>query len=203
MALVEKRRDRYARQVSPIPGRHRRIADGETIAIGGHGWRVIVGTGHSPEHACLYCAELEVLISGDQVLPRISSNVSVWPQEPEANPLRRYLDSLERFRGLPADVLVLPSHDAPFIGLETRLDQLAHHHDARLEETLVACAEPSTAVEVLGRLFERRLDDHELFFAIGESLAHLHFLMESGHIQRTRRDDGVHLFRRADAAPSL
>ena len=199
MALVEKRRARYAQQVSPIPARHRRIDDGETIEIGGRDWRIIVGSGHSPEHACLYCADLGVLISGDQILPRISPNVSVWPQEPEANPLRRYLDSLELFRGLPAKVLVLPSHDTPFTGLETRLDQLAHHHDDRLDDTLVACTEPSTAVDVLGRLFKRQLDDHELFFAIGESLAHLHFLMAGGGIERRRRDDGVHLFRRADA----
>ena len=199
MALVEKRRYRYAHQISPIPARHRRIDDGETIAIGGRAWRVIVGSGHSPEHACLYCAELGVLISGDQVLPRISPNISVWPQEPEANPLRRYLDSLALFRGLPAKVLVLPSHDTPFTGLETRLDQMAHHHDERLDETLAACAEPSSAIDVLGRLFKRQLDDHELFFAIGESLAHLHFLMADGRIKRWRRNDGVHLFHRAES----
>ena len=99
-------------------------------------------------------------------------------------------------------MLVLPSHDAPFTGLETRLDQMAHHHDARLDETLAACAEPSTAIDVLGRLFKRQLDDHELFFAIGESLAHLHFLIADGRIERRRRSDGVHLFHRIDAIQS-
>ena len=94
---------------------------------------MIIGTGHAPEHACLYCAEARILISGDQVLPRISPNVSVWPQEPSANPLALFLSSLDKFRHLPEDTLVLPSHDWPFYGLHGRLDDLALHHQQRLE----------------------------------------------------------------------
>src|SRR2546423_1595864 len=110
------------------------IADGETVTIGGRRWRVITARGHSPEHACLFSDEARVLIAGDQVLPKITTNVSVWPERPHENPLRYYLDSLARFLTLPADTLVLPSHGLPFRGLHHRLSTLVQHHDARLAE---------------------------------------------------------------------
>ena len=194
MNFVSTRGNPYPKRVVPIPGSYHRLRDGETFDVSGHDWKVIVGTGHSPEHACLYCEDLNVLISGDQILPRISPNVSVWPQEPESNPLQLFLDSLERFGDLPEDVLVLPSHDTPFRNLHGRLNQLAHHHDARLEETFDACAEPATAAQVLKSLFTRELDSHQVFFAIGESLAHLHYLKGLGRIKRTLGDDGVYRF---------
>lgn len=197
LEAVSERGNPYAARVSPIPVSYRRLRDGEAVDIGGRSWRVIVGAGHSPEHVCLFSDQLGVLISGDQILPRISPNVSVWPQEPEADPLALFLDSLDLFRPLPAGTLVLPSHDWPFVGLHRRLDELAHHHDGRLDETLAACAEPRTGVDVLERLFDRDLDRHQLFFAIGESLAHLHFLEGRGRIERSRRPDGVDLFTRA------
>ena len=196
LSAVTASRSVYPKSVVPIPPTYRRIGDGDVLEIGGHGWRVTVGTGHSPEHACLYCADLGVFISGDHILPRISPNVSVWPREPEADPLRLYLNSLPAFRRLPADTLVLPSHDWPFRGLPGRLDDLARHHEERLEATLAACARSSTGVEVLNHLFDRELDRHQLFFAIGESLAHLHYLMGEGQIERTQRPDGVNVFSR-------
>jgi glyoxylase-like metal-dependent hydrolase (beta-lactamase superfamily II) len=197
LRVVEERKNPYPSRVHPLPVAFRRLRDGEELAIGGRTWKVIVGTGHSPEHACLWCEESGVLISGDQILPKISPNVSVWPQEPEADPLGLFLANLERFRPLPGTTLVLPSHNAPFTGLPGRLDQLAHHHDARLEETADACARPCTGVDILKRLFQRQLDVHQLFFAIGESLAHLHYLMGQGRIIRRQRADGVHLFEKA------
>ncbi|MGF1641800.1 MAG: MBL fold metallo-hydrolase [Rhodospirillales bacterium] len=199
LGLVDERVFSYRRRVSPIPPSFRRICDGDVVDIGGRGWRVIVGTGHSPEHACLFCEGAGILISGDQILPRISPNISVWPQEPNADPLRLYLDSIPRFRSLPAETLVLPSHDQPFTGLHGRLDALAHHHDDRLAETLEVCTRPSTAVDVLRRLFRRELDPHQLFFAVGESLAHLHFLAGAGLVRREIRPDGTHTFLKAAA----
>ena len=174
----------------------RRLQDGNVVMIGGREWRIIVGTGHSPEHACLYCNDLDVLISGDQVLPKISPNVSVWPQEPDADPLRDYLESLDKFRGLRPDTLVLPSHNYPFKGLEARLDDLAGHHVERLEETLAVCtvAGVATGVDVLRELFKRELDSHQLFFAVGEALAHLHHLMGQGKITRRMSEEGVYMF---------
>lgn len=199
MAAFEGRRDRYASSVSTIPRVMHRLREDDVVPIGGHGWRVIVGLGHSPEHACLWCEDLRVLISGDQILPRISPNIAVWPNEPNANPLALYLGSFAKFRGLPDDVLVLPSHDRPFRGLDWRLDELADHHRERLQRTWDACAAPLSGTEVLKRLFERPLDPHQLMFAIGESLAHLHWLATDGALAREIGADGVHRFRRAKA----
>ncbi|MCW5752087.1 MAG: MBL fold metallo-hydrolase, partial [Alphaproteobacteria bacterium] len=157
----------------------------------------IVARGHAPEHACLYGEDLGVLISGDQILPRITPHIGVYPGEPEANPLSQYLDSLPLFEGLPEATLVLPSHGDPFRGLHARLAQLAHHHDHRLLALLAACAEGVTARELLPVLFRRELDDRSIFMALGEALAHLHLLECSGKLTRTRGSDGMIRFRRS------
>ncbi|MBT3306010.1 MAG: MBL fold metallo-hydrolase [Alphaproteobacteria bacterium] len=196
MDAAKARSGRYARAVSRAPTSFIRIAEDDEIKINGRAWRTIVGTGHSPEHACLYSPDLDVLISGDQVLPKISPNVSVWPQEPEADPLSLFLSSLDKLRTLGPNTLVLPSHNRPFRGLDARIDDLQHHHVERLEETRGICSDPVNAVHVLRQLFKRELDTHQLFFAIGETLAHLHYLMGQGTIERRRGDDGVHLFER-------
>lgn len=195
LGVVRERGNHYASRVTPVPVLFRRIHDNDTIVIGGRGWRVITGMGHAVEHAALYCEEAKVLISGDQVLPRISPVVAVWPGEPKADPLGDYLASLERYRPLPDDVFVLPSHGLPFSGLHARLGELAHHHDQRLDKTLEACAQPATAVDVLKVLFTRELDSYQTLFAAGESLAHVHFLMAQGRIACETRADGVWLYR--------
>lgn len=192
------RGNRYRRGVSPVPRAFLRLSDGQQIDIGGRSWRVVVGRGHSPEHACFYCAELGVLISGDQVLPKISPNVGVWPTEPEGDPLSSYLGSLEKLRReVSGDVLVLPSHNLPFRGLDTRIDQLLRHHAERLDALEAACARPQTAAEFIPVLFSRALDSHQLGFAIGETLAHLHRLRTMGRIRRRARSDGVWIYERS------
>jgi glyoxylase-like metal-dependent hydrolase (beta-lactamase superfamily II) len=189
------RGNQYAKRVGPVPRGFHRIADGMTIEIGGRDWHVVIGRGHAPEHACLYCPALDIFIAGDQVLPKISPNISVWPNESDGNPLARYLDSLETLRRrVPADVLVLPSHNLPFYGLDTRIDQLAAHHAARLAEIEIACATPHSTMEIVPLLFRRKLDAQQLGFAIGEALAHLHYLTAAGKLVRSERVDGVYLF---------
>ena len=196
LAKVRARSDYYSRMVPQVPGRFRRLMDGMTLDIGGQAWRCIAGYGHAPEHIALHCPGLNVLISGDMVLPRISTNVSVIEVEPEADPLRLYLESIERFRDLPADTLVLPSHGKPFTGLQVRMDQLHQHHDDRLAETLAACAErPHSAADLLPVLFKRALDLHQTTFAMGESLAHLHTLLYQGRLRHAPGSDGVQRFR--------
>jgi glyoxylase-like metal-dependent hydrolase (beta-lactamase superfamily II) len=170
------------------------------VEIGGREWRVIVGEGHAPELACLYCAETGVLISGDQILPRISPNVSVPPHEPDGDPLARYLRSLDKLRrALPAETLVLPSHNLPFRGVHARIDELAAHHRERCDEVLVACARPQSAADLLPVLFRRRLDRHQTAFALGESLAHLHYLYGHGELDRFTDTDGADRFLRKAA----
>jgi glyoxylase-like metal-dependent hydrolase (beta-lactamase superfamily II) len=183
-----------------VPASFQRLADGMTIGIGGRDWRVIVGEGHAPELACLYCAETGVLISGDQVLPRISPNISVQPHEPDGDPLARYLASLAKLRdAVPPETLVLPSHNLPFFGLHARIDSLAAHHRARCDEVIAACEVPKTAVELMGVLFRRALDRHQIGFALGETLAHLNYLMHQGALDRELDADGVYRFTRPSA----
>ena len=167
------------------------MMEGDRIAIGGREWEVVTVFGHAPEHAALWCASLNVLISGDQVLPRITTNVGVWGNQPEANPLALFLDSLGRFAHLPADALVLPSHDRVFHGLHARIAQLREHHERRLERLLAGCARPITAFDALPLLFKRQLDDHQVVFAMGESIAHLHYLHAQGKVRREIDAAGV------------
>ena len=177
--------DHYRRGVPSLPGAYRRIKHGDDIAIGGKSWRIIVGHGHSPGHAALYSEEAGVLIAGDMLLPRISTNVSVWPMEPDADPVGEFLDSIARFRELPAPTLVLPSHGLPFRGLKERIAQLERHHRARLDKLMAACDRPRTAAELLPEMFNRKLDGHQIVFAMGETIAHLNHLMHRGVLERT------------------
>ncbi|MGH8687956.1 MAG: MBL fold metallo-hydrolase [Burkholderiales bacterium] len=192
---MEGRGNLYRRQVSPLPASYRRIVDGEAIAVGGRAWRVISGYGHSPEHASLYCESLGVLIAGDMLLPRISTNVSVWPVDPAGDPLGYFLHSIRQYRELPERTLVLPSHGLPFYGAHARVAQLEAHHDARLADLLAACREgPRSAADVIGLLFRRPLDGHQMFFAMGEAMAHLHYLERAGRLRREPGADGVARF---------
>lgn len=188
---MRSRRNYYPSLVPSVPAAYTRLQDGQRVPIGNTTWRVITGFGHSPEHASLYCEELNVLISGDMVLPRISTNVSVFAIEPEGNPLQQYLDSLDKFAGLPGDVLVLPSHGKPFRGLHTRIDQLRAHHVARLAEVEEACRAPVSAMDIVPIMFRRPLDAHQLSFALGEALAHLHKLWNDGMLKRVTDVDGI------------
>ncbi len=196
---LEKIRGRASYYPSMVPGVPRsfvRLLDGQTVTIGGRGWRCIAGYGHAPEHMALYNDDLQVLISGDMVLPRISTNVSVYDVEPESDPLALFLDSLERYLPLPEATLVLPSHGKPFTGLHERIQQLKDHHTDRLAEVLDACAQkPCSAFDILPVLFTRALDLHQTTFAMGEAVAHLHRLWFQGRLQRSTGADGVHRFR--------
>jgi glyoxylase-like metal-dependent hydrolase (beta-lactamase superfamily II) len=185
----------YSRGVPGMPTRYRRMMHGDKLSIGGHDWEVITVFGHAPEHAALWCASKNVLISGDQVLPRITSNVAVWGNQPDGNPLEAFLTSLGRFVHLPADALVLPSHERVFIGLHTRIAQLHEHHERRLERLLEGCAQPITAFEALPLLFKRKLDEHQIAFAMGEAIAHLHYLLAQGLVS-VLVDQGVRRFER-------
>jgi glyoxylase-like metal-dependent hydrolase (beta-lactamase superfamily II) len=192
---IKARTNYYASMVPKVPSQFRRLLDGDALRIGAHDWVCRVGYGHAPEHMALHCTGLNLLISGDMVLPRISTNVSVIDIEPEANPLPLYLDSIERLRALPHDTLVLPSHGRPFGGLHTRIDQLEAHHDERFAEVMHACAQaPRHAAELLTVLFKRRLDLHQTTFAMGESIAHLHALWQAGRLSRRVGDDGIYRF---------
>lgn len=182
----------FGRGVAPMPQSYHRLSDGDRLSIGGREWSVVVGSGHSPEHVCLWRQDDGVFLSGDQILPRISSNVSVWPTEPEADPLGDWLESLRGLRAtLPEDLLVLPSHGEPFRGAHVRLDALTRGHEATLKRLERRLKTPARAVDVFGTLFARTVGDGVLGMATGESLAHLNHLARRGRVRRQRDDQGV------------
>jgi glyoxylase-like metal-dependent hydrolase (beta-lactamase superfamily II) len=181
----------YRRVISAPPASYRRMSDGDVLRIDGCDWSVIVGRGHAPEHACLYCAEKGVFISGDQVLPRISPNISLSPAEPGADPLGEYLESLDRLKILAQEVLVLPSHDLPFFGIRARIEALRRHHAERLDRLFDYCRTPRTAAQTLELLFPRELDTHQIMFAMGESLSHLVRLERESRLRRFDGGDGI------------
>jgi len=192
---IRQRSSYYPSMVPAVPASFRRLMDGTGLRIGGRLWQCLVGYGHAPEHISLFCPELGLLISGDMLLPRISTNVSVVDVEPEADPLRLYLDSLQRLLALPADTLVLPAHGLPFRGLRARVDQLQQHHAERLAEVDQACrAKPCHAAELLELMFKRKLDLHQTTFAMGEAVAHLNHLWLDGRLARRLDEDGVYRF---------
>lgn len=187
---------KFAAVTYPLPIDYRRIKDGDVLPIGKHSWRVVVGSGHSPEHACLLNEATGVLVSGDQVLPRISSNVSVGPMEQEADPLGEWLASIEKLLHLPDDLLVCPAHGEPFRGLHTRLKSLRTEHEERLDRVTASLSEPKRAVDCFALLFNRKIGDEHRSLATGEAVAHLRRLELDGRARREVRD-GVHWYHAA------
>lgn len=176
--------ERFARMTSGLPHVERLVADGDTLSWGGGEWTALQTDGHAHGHLCLSNAAAHVLISGDQVLPSISSNISYGFHVADANPLGSYLDSLQRLRALPPDTLVLPSHGVPFHGLQQRIDDLTMHHEEQLAKVEARCREPQTAAELLPTMFRRELKGMHLFLAFGEALAHLEYLVHAGRVRR-------------------
>jgi glyoxylase-like metal-dependent hydrolase (beta-lactamase superfamily II) len=192
LASLSHRGNGYFKSLVPdMPKGFRRLRADELVTMGGAGfkdqWQIIIGTGHSPEHASLYCAKRKLLLAGDMVLPRISTNVSVFELEQEANPLQWFLDSLTQYQHCAPDTLVFPSHGKPFQKMHRRIEQLREHHEARLQEVREACKEKAcSALDIVPIMFKRELDLHQLTFALGEALAHLHALWYSGELKRIR-----------------
>jgi glyoxylase-like metal-dependent hydrolase (beta-lactamase superfamily II) len=185
----------FGRLVSPLPESYMRLQDGDDFEIGAHKWTVIVGRGHSPEHACLYSASSNLLISGDQLLPKISSNVSVYPTEPAANPLADWLASLSDLKArIPEGVLVLPAHGKPFTGAHARLEQLIDEHHCCLDELENHCREPRRAVDTFPALFKSEIRANNLIMATGEAIAHLNYMIAAGRIERSTDSAGVHWY---------
>jgi glyoxylase-like metal-dependent hydrolase (beta-lactamase superfamily II) len=197
LAQYKAKFGQFGEMIFPMPASYKRLSAGDVVRIGAHEWTVVIGNGHSPEHACLHCPALRLLISGDQVLPRISSNVSVFPTEPEADPLKDWLDSLSRIKHqVPDDVLVLPAHNSPFLGLHARIDELieSHHQGlARLESLL---NEPKRTIDVFESLFSRPITPGLLGMATGEAMAHLNYLRKVGRAIKAPDKLGVWWWRK-------
>jgi glyoxylase-like metal-dependent hydrolase (beta-lactamase superfamily II) len=192
LANYQQRFGFFGKAISPLPASFQRLSNDDVVRIGEHEWKVVVGMGHSPEHACLYCKDLRLFISGDQVLPRITSNVSVFPTEPNANPLNDWLESLAAIPGrVPNDVLVLPAHNLPFIGLHERIGELIESHRRGLSRLAELIAEPKRVIDVFPALFNRAITPELLGMATGEALAHLNYLLQGLRASRELDAAGV------------
>ena len=180
--------------VYELPPSFHRVKEGQLVTIGDHQWLAINTRGHSPEHLSLYCEALDIYISGDQVLPKITSNVSITSVFPESSPLADWYEAHERIPTIvPDSVLVLPAHEKPFKGLHYRLADVIAHHEERLDKLMALCQEPLNAQQLTIKLFERELDAFQNYLAVGECLAHVHFLLDQGKINRSLVD-GVYYY---------
>jgi len=187
----------YLRLTTGVPPSYTRIKHGDAQAIGGRDFQVLTGGGHALEQAMLYRPADRLFFAADQVIARISPNVGVHPVEPDEDPLALYLQSLKDLRATVADdVLVLPGHGLPFLGLHTRIDELLLHHDQRCGAIVAACADkPLSVAELVPCLFDRALDPHQTGFAFGEVLAHVNLMLGREELRLETEDDGVRRYR--------
>jgi len=189
----------YLRMVSDLPRTFSRVIAGETLNIGGRDFEILTGGGHSPEQVMLYCKTENLLLCADQVLAKITPNISVEAMDPEGDPLGIYLRSLGDLKQkLPENILILPGHNLPFIGLHTRVDELTMHHHARCLAILEACRKaPHTVADLVRVVFGRVIDDpHQMTFAFSEALAHANYMIRRGELRIGKTISGVVL--RAD-----
>lgn len=190
----------YLKRVSILPASYNRLSNGDEIQIGARMFKIITGGGHALDQVMMYCAADNIFLSADQVLSKISPNVSVWAVEPNANSLGEYLTSLAALaRTLPDDVLVLPGHGVPFYGVKTRIQQLADHHEERCQMIAKACApSPKTSAELVPVVFHKHvLDAHQTGFAAGELIAHVNYMLVQGRLTTIVQPDGILRFKTA------
>ena len=177
----------YSSMVPDFPSTFRKLSNRQKLKIGKLTWTVITGSGHSPEHISLYNSKKKLLISGDMLLPKISSHVGVFPDEPNGNPLNGFLKSLTKFTLLPKDTKVLPSHGEPFLGIIDRVNQLKNHHEKRMKKIFLNCAKEKTAYQLIPIIFSRKLDSHQFFFALCEIIAHLNYGWHMNMLSRSEQ----------------
>ena len=183
--------------VAPIPLGFQRIREGDVLEMGGRIWDLRIGNGHAPEHATFWSRDGELVISGDQVIPNISSNLGVYPTEPEADPVGEWLESCERLKAFATDQqLVLPGHKLVFSGLPARFDQLIDNHHTALERLIAHLETPSVATDCFVPLFGREIEDSAFGLALVETVGHLNHLRQIGRAERTLREDGTYVWHR-------
>jgi len=199
IAAYKKRFGGYGLGITKLPDNYRRLVDAQELIINDRTWMTFSTAGHSPEHMSLYCSELKILIAGDQLIPRISSNVSVHALEPQADPLDQWLESNQRvLLDLPDDLMVLPAHQEPFIGVHERARQLIGSHERSLDRLLKHLDKPARIVDCFSILFKKSINAESMiaFLATGETRAHLNWLKQRDKISETRDADGVLWYQR-------
>ena len=169
----------------------RRLRGGEKIPVGGHDWEVVHTPGHSTGHVCLWSPDLEVVLSGDHLLPGVTPPVT-FERGFDADPLRSYLDSLRRIERL-RPVRVLPGHGTPFGEVQRRIEAILRNKMRRLTAVRQAIEDrPATVVEIADRVFTRVMLQQQRSFALAETLAHIAYLRHDRVVERRIRPDGVY-----------
>ena len=194
-ARKEDRPFNFGDIVAPIPLGFNRLQEGQELTMAGRRWVVRIGHGHAPSHATFWTLDDNLVLSGDQIIPAISSNIGVYPTEPDANPLADWMASCERFLPIATeDQLILPGHKSPFTGAPLRLKQLLENHHGALDRLRAALKTPKTAGDVLEPVFKRKIGDGEYGLALVEALAHCNYLWHAGEATRTLSKDGAYLW---------
>ena len=192
---AQERPFNFADVVYPMPLGFNRLKEGDVIEIGGRSWDVRMGNGHSPEHATFWSRDDNLVLSGDQILPSISSNIGVYATEPGADPVGDWLEACERLKTFAReDHLVLGGHKLPFTGLPTRMRQLIDNHHGALDRLLAYIDTPKAAGDCFAPLFKRAIGPSEYGLALVEAIAHLSHLYQTGQASRTKRDDGAWVY---------
>ena len=194
---VLSRGHEYLRRTTGVPTTYHRIKHGDALQIGARAFQVITGGGHALEQAMLYRPQERLFFAADQVIARISPNVSVHAMEPDLDALGIYLASLSALRDSVAhDVLVLPGHGLPFYGLHDRIDDLMQHHEQRCAAIADACrSRPLSVADIVPHVFQRELDEHQTGFAFGEVLAHVNHMLGRNQLTLDAGHDGIDRYR--------
>lgn len=185
----------FADVVSPLPLGFTRVAEGDTIRMGGRNWLVRTDNGHAPEHATFWSLDDDLVLGGDQLLPGISANLGVYATEPGADPVGDWLTSCRRLQEFAEERhLVLPGHKLPFTGLPLRLHQMIENHIGALSRLEKHLSEPHTAMECFVPVFKREITGASAGLALVEAIAHLNHLLHKGRVTRRMRADGAWLW---------
>jgi glyoxylase-like metal-dependent hydrolase (beta-lactamase superfamily II) len=163
---------------------------GETLDFGIYRFEVYWTPGHSPGHICFYERAQRVILTGDHVLPTITPNVSLHPQQ-TGNPLGDYVASLQRLEDLDVDD-VLPAHEYAFKDLRGRVREIVHHHEQRLDEMLAIVGNGRASAYDVASGIVWTTGTYESFSpwmrraAVSETLAHLEYAVYEGRLRQVR-----------------
>lgn len=194
---MDERPFNFADIVYPMPLGYTRVKQGDVIRMGGRDWDVHMGNGHAPEHATFWSRDDHLVLTGDQIISSISSNLGVYATEPMADPVADWMESCQRLETLARpDHLVLGGHKLPFTGLPLRMRQLIDNHHGALERLLNDLDRPKAASDCFTALFKRPIKGGEYGLALVEAVAHLNHLYHIDAVTRTRRADGAWEYQR-------
>ena len=173
------------------------LEDGDKIKVGDYECTAIFTPGHTPGHMCLYMEKEKIMFLGDHVLYDITPNITMWTYVDDS--LGDYIRSLKRIRTYDIK-LALPAHRDNNLDFYERVEALINHHNARLMDSykIIKAHNGYTAYDIAGYMkWDIVCDSWEDFpliqkwFAVGEALAHLHYLIKEGYVESKPDENGI------------